>query len=394
MIGYAVINFFYWFTYGAVINFASVYLLGNGFTNTQIGMLCAAAYVVSVMVQPGVAGYADKPHSPSLKVIILGFGTGLMLLGVFLGLTFQKSMALTGVFYGGAVVITQVLTPFVNALGTESARQGRKVNFSAARGVGSLGYAALCYIMGMVVDRYGPGMQPVCMVVIVAGLLASVLVYPFKKAAKDQEEKAESGLGSGSPIVFFRKYKTFGIALLGCIFVYTSHIYLNNFTYQIVVTKGGGSSEMGTAMAIASMVELPTMFLFVYMLRKASSVFWFRICGVFFTLKALGSLLAANMTGFYAVQIFQMFGWGLITVASVYYVDSIMQPEDKIKGQTYMTMSCTIASVIGSLTGGALIDWCGVNGMLLTSTAAGLLGTVIMLLATKEESGRGKKQVA
>lgn len=391
MIGYAVINFFYWFTYGAVINFSSVYLLGNGFSNTQIGVLCAVAYVVSVLVQPGLAGYADKPHSPSLKVIIMGFAGVLMGLAALLGLTFQKSMVLTAVFYGGTIVIMQILTPFINALGTESARQGRKVNFSIARGIGSLGYAALCYSMGIVVDRYGAGMQPVCTVAIVAALLISMGVYPFKKNGEGQPEKADKQTHSGNPLLFFKKYKTFGLALVGCIFVYSSHIFLNNFTYQIVVTKGGGSSEMGTAMAIASMVELPTMFLFTYMLRKASSAFWFRICGIFFTLKALGSLLVGNMTGFYVVQIFQMFGWGLITVASVYYVDSIMQPEDKIKGQTYMTMSCTIASVIGSLTGGALIDWCGVNGMLVTATVSGLLGTIIMLLATREGSHRAKK---
>lgn len=286
----------------------------------------------------------------------------------------------------------QILTPFINALGTESARQGRKVNFSAARGVGSLGYAVLCYLMGMVLERFGVRVQPLCMAVVAAGLFASVSVYPFSKERKERSTQGEGEAASGNPVVFLKKYKSFAAALVGCVFVYISHIFLNNFTYQIVVTKGGGSSEMGTAMAIASMVELPLMFFFTCMLRKASSTFWFRICGIFFTLKTLGTLLAATMSGFYAVQLFQMFGWGMITVSSVYYVDAVMKPEDKIKGQTYMNMTYTIASVIGSLSGGVLIDWCGVNGMLLMATVSAVLGTVIMLLATREKNRMSGKR--
>lgn len=385
MAGYAVINFFYWFTFGAVVNFASVYLLGNGFTNTQIGILCAAAYAVSVLAQPMLAAYADRPHSPSLKRFILGFSVCLIGLSALLGLTFQKTMAGTAVFYGGAIVIMQILTPFVNALGTESARQGRNVNFSAARGVGSLGYAVLCYLMGIILERFGIITQPLCMAAVAAGLFISVSVYPFQKEQTPQQKQPEENETSGNPIVFLKKYRSFAGALIGCIFVYISHIFLNNFTYQIVVTKGGGSGEMGTAMAIASMVELPVMFLFTYMLRKASCTFWFRICGIFFTLKTLGSLFTTTIAGFYAVQLFQMFGWGMITVSSVYYVDTVMKPEDKIKGQTYMNMTHTIASVIGSLSGGVLIDTCGVNGMLITAAVSGALGTGIMLLATREK---------
>ena len=50
-------------------------------------------------------------------------------------------------------------------------------------------------------------------------------------------------------------------------------------------------------------------------------------------------MLAPNMTVFYGIQIFQMLGWGLMAAASVYYVNSIMDAEDAIKGQAYITMT-------------------------------------------------------
>ena len=47
------------------------------------------------------------------------------------------------------------------------------------------------------------------------------------------------------------------------------------------MAKGGGSGEMGNAMTISAVSELPTMFLFGYLLKKKSSVFWFRLSGLF-----------------------------------------------------------------------------------------------------------------
>ena len=63
-----------------------------------------------------------------------------------------------------------------------------------------------------------------------------------------------------------------------------------------------------------------------------------------------------------------MLGWGLMTAASVYYVNAIMEPEDVIKGQAYFTMAYTLGSVLASLLGGTLIDFAGVHSMLLFAT--------------------------
>lgn len=376
---YSIIQFFFWFAFGNVLNFASVYLLDSGMSNTQIGVFSAAACALSVLIQPVLAAYADKEHSISLKSIISVFAIAETFLGALMFVLGQKSMFLTGFFYAGAIIIMQILMPFINSMGTESARQGKSLNFSVARGVGSVGYALMAYSMGKVLDHFGAGVHPISIMLVSVALLISVGTYPFQKVHMDEQK----GNQNGSPIVFFQKYRQFGYALLGCILIYVSHVFINTFTYQIAVSKGGGSSEMGTAMSIAAMVEMITMFFFGYLLRIRESRFWFRICGIFFTLKTLGTLVAWNIPSFYAVQLIQMLGWGLIAVASVYYVDSIMKEEDKIKGQAYMTMTYSIASIIGSLLGGNLLDWCGVSGMLIVGTVAGAVGTVIVMRATK-----------
>lgn len=95
-------------------------------------------------------------------------------------------------------------------------------------------------------------------------------------------------------------------------------------------------------------------------------------------------MLASSISVFYAVQIFQMFGWALITVSSVYYVNAIMKKEDAIKGQAYITMTYTFGSVLGSLIGGALIDDFGVKTMLAFGTASAFVGMIIVFFSAQK----------
>ena len=158
---------------------------------------------------------------------------------------------------------------------------------------------------------------------------------------------------------------------------------LNSFTFQIVQAKGGTSREMGVAMAFASLIELPVMFLFGWMLKKAKSHVWFRISGVFFFLKCLGTLLCTNIAGFYAVQLFQIFGWALMTVSAVFYINAIMAPEDSVKGQAFYTMSMTLGNVLGAIVAGRILDALGVQAMLVFGTVSALVGAVIVLVFTQ-----------
>ena len=192
------------------------------------------------------------------------------------------------------------------------------------------------------------------------------------------------GLSAAGPVDFLKRYPSFVVVLLGCILIFMSHSLINSFNYQIAMAKGGGSGEMGNAMTISAVSELPTMFLFGYLLKKKSSVFWLRLSGLFFVLKSIGTFLAFNIPTYYAVQPFQMFGWALINVACVYYVDGIMEPQDSIKGQAYMAMTITAGNVMSSLFGGWLIDAAGVGAMLICASLAAFIGWLIVCLGSKE----------
>lgn len=380
-LAYAYIQAFFWMSFAAVMGFTSIYLLDAGFTNTQIGLLIAVAGTISAFLQPMIASWADRPLSPSLQKIVLALTGVLLSSSVVLFLLYRRSIIFTGLFFGVCITVLQLLTPLVNALGMESINQGKKLNFGVSRGMGSVAYALASYGLGAIVAKMGEITIPAGMVLIYAFFLLVVLRFPFTKIKKDSTHASKSK--NENPLVFFKQYKRFGIVLIGWSLLYISHVLLNSFTFQIIESKGGGSSEMGVSMALAALIELPALFLFGYMVKKVRCDIWVRVAGIFFMLKSLGSLLVSSILPFYFVQLLQLGGWALITVASVYYVNSIMKEEDAIKGQAYFTMTYTFGSVLGALLGGFLIDKAGVNAMLTFSTGAAFIGMLIVLFAAE-----------
>lgn len=402
---YSLIMGFFWMNYAGIVGFSSVYLLECGLTSAQIGMILAVAGILAAAAQPFVAGYADRPSALSLKTIVSIGCVAAAVLTVLLLAVYQKSVMLTGLFYGGCVVLLQFLLPFVNSLGTEMISQGKRLNWGFARGIGSAAYAVVSYVLGVLVAKAGIVSIPVSIFVCYVLLLATVLIYPFQKGRKtESKEMMGDRTGGGhtekSAMIeeqkccpdeacalqtsFLKKYPRFAAVLVGTTLLYLSHHLINTFLYQVIQSKGGGSAENGLVMSLCACMELPTLFFFSYMLKKAGSETWYKVCGIFITLKAAATLLVSSLTLFYFIQIFQMFGWGLLAVAPVYYANQTVRKEDAIKGQAYMAMTCTLGSVFASFSGGSLIDAAGVNVMVGTAVAAGLIGAVIIAIFTEK----------
>ena len=130
---YSIIQFLFWFSYGAVVNFSSVYLLQCGLSNTSIGIVSSVACALSVVVQPILASYADRDNSISLKAILLCMCMSLLGFGGILFLFYGKGIYINGIILGCAILIVQTSLPFFNALATEMINAGKNINFSISK---------------------------------------------------------------------------------------------------------------------------------------------------------------------------------------------------------------------------------------------------------------------
>lgn len=376
------VQMLYWAVYSMVLSYVSVYLLGSGFSNSVEGAIVAVAALVAALLQPVLASRTDRLGGKAVKkaliamtcvflvfdalLLILGQGTGLAHLAV-------------GGLYGAELMLSQLMTPFVFSLGTVSERAGKKVNFGLARGCGSAMYSLSALICGRAVGKVGIQFIPGISIPIYAALLILLIIFPFPNVKGGND--GESDVRSSSGLAFFKKYQVYTQVLIGAVCLYTTHMLVNTFGFQIVAAKGGGSPELGVGTALAAMTEIPIMIIFGRLKEKIVPEKWLVICGIFYIVRAVGYLALGSVSGYYAMQFLQMFSWAVIAIVSVFYASSVMEPQDEVKGQAYFTMALSVGNVIAALLGGPLIDRFGVNAMLILALVTSVAGTGVIIHA-------------
>ena len=137
----------------------------------------------------------------------------------------------------------------------------------------------------------------------------------------------------------------------------------------------------GTALMISALMELPTMFLFTRMVKKLRCDLWLVLSGVFMLLRLVLSIVLPGEVGLCVAQTVQLLGFALLAVSSVYYVGTVIDRRNVIKGQTYLGATSTLGSVLAYVMCGALVDAIGVVGMLTVFSALTAVGGLLTLLA-------------
>lgn len=374
--------------YVALSAFSSLYLLDLGLSNGAVGILIALASLISVLLQPSVGSIIDKSPKVSTKQMLLLMASIIAIMGVLLIFIPVKGMAVSTAIYGISVTLLMLAQPFLNALGMDAINYGYPINFGLGRSMGSLGYALGSAGFGRISVMFGPKSVPVVFSSAFFVLCLLLFIYPVKKEGNIETLKEEENGKKENPFLFLANYKRLAVMLLGLVFIYFSHVLINTFSLQIVVSKNGTSSDMGTAAAIAAICELITMLLFPIYLKYFKLHKLIRVSGIFFVLKIFLSFLVPNIFTFYIIQATQMFGWGIMSMGIVYYVNNMVGEHDKAKGQAFAGMAYTLASVIGSFLGGNIIDLLGVNMMLLIGSGLAAFGTVVVWITAQDEQVR------
>lgn len=379
---YGLIMAIYSMGYVAMSAFSSLYLLDIGLSNKAVGTLLAIASMVSVLLQPPVGALIDRNPRISTKKVLLIIAIFILTLGMFLIALDGKNIRIATVIYGITIMLLMLAQPFLNALGMDAVNYGYPINFGLGRSMGSMGYALGSAAFGRISVMVGAKSVPIAFSIAFAVMCILLVVYPVKKPeiiAVSVKNTAEN------PFLFLGKYKRFAVMLIGLMLVYLSHVLINTFSLQIIFTKNGNSSNMGTAAAIAAVCELITMLLFPFYLKRFKLESMLKVSCFFFVIKIFASFLVPNVFYFYLVQITQMFGWGIMSMGIVYYVNNLVSEHDKAQGQAYAGMSYTIASVVGTFVGGNIIDEYGVNSMLLFGTVLAILGSIVFIFNVKSK---------
>ncbi|WP_295254398.1 MFS transporter [uncultured Catenibacterium sp.] len=385
-IKYSMLQGIYFVGFCTVMGYAAVYLGSIGMSSSLIGIVLAIANILTSIAQPVLGGFVDKSNVSMKKVLMIMFGM-CSILSVLLMLASKVTFLAAALFIAVSTILYTTM-PLVNSLAFAFQKQGIDVKFGVARGIGSVAYALASLVLGNIVKAVSPTLMPLAYIVIFLGILPLIRSFKMPEAEIDEviEEKVVEKENTGA---FIKKHLKFMIFLAGFVLVYFDHTIINNFFISVIENVGGNTGDMGNAVFLAAMLELPTMALFEKYKNKINIKNTIVISAVFFTIKHTLTYFATSMFMIYLAQATQMLAYALFIPASVYYVDKLFDAKDAVKGQALVTTSMTVSGVLASFLGGILLDNMGVYETLFLGLVLSVIGTIVMIVTVENVNKKG-----
>lgn len=382
---YAALQAMIWAEYGFLFSYANPYLTEKlGLTDTAAGLIMGVATGMAFLLQPLLTMLADRTRFRVRQVLLLS--SAVSSLSAAAALIPWSRTAVTAILFALSCVALQVLPAFANALGMQEMHAGKRVDFGLARGIGSVCFGLGAKAATPLIAWLGMDAVALMGAVTAAGVLAATALFPAVSGTSARPEEAERPDGA---LEFFRKNRRFAVLLVGIVLLYIGHNVLSNCMFRIAQLKLGSADQtaatavQGTTLMIAAVAELPTMFLFTKAVRRVRCDILLLISCAFMTLRLALTLLLPGAWGLYLVQLTQLPGFALFAVSTVYYVGSVVEKRNVVKGQTYLAAANTFGCLLAYVLGGALIDAMGVRNMLLVCTAISAAGLALALCSTK-----------
>ncbi|MBP3265915.1 MAG: MFS transporter, partial [Clostridiales bacterium] len=183
---YTLINVTYFAAFCTIHAMAAVYLLANGFSNTEVGVLLAVANISSALVQPYIAGIIDKPGPLTNRRFIL-ISVFVIMIGSVLLKFLSSHKVIVFVIYALIYMIQFAYQPVMTALCFEYQKAGCNIFYGLARGLGSASFAVTSAFIGGAVEKNGVDL--LLLVNVITMILSAIVVFTFKKPEAGAEEK-------------------------------------------------------------------------------------------------------------------------------------------------------------------------------------------------------------
>ena len=375
---YMALQGLYWMLFCVSSGFISLYLQGRGLSNGGIGTVTAIFGILAALLQPVLGGITDRSNRLTWRHMILILAIPYLAICVIM--PFIPGAWAGAIFMGLLILLGNTIMPFINTAHYHYSHQGEFINFGVARGIGSGLYAVLALVIGFLAERYGIEMVPVTGILIAS--LFTLVVFRMP-SSRELTEKAprEKVLQKG----FLLRYPAFTFMLLATLLMLTAHNILNTYLLQIIQSVGGNSSQLGIALAIQAVVEVPVLFGFSRLLKHFRPKTLMLIAAVGFALKAFMYALSGSVSMIYLIQIAQMLSFAIFASASVYYTSEASPKEDQASGQAYMTSMMTVGTVLGSLSGGWILELSGMTTMLSVNVIIAMVGVGFALISVKNK---------
>ena len=371
----------FWMTYCMVVGFSVTYLLSCGYSNSEAGYILASANICALVLQPFFADLADRSKRINAMTIFLVSIVIIFVCSIGLFFISARSVLLT-LIYVVMITLANAVIAFLTSVQYLMDRSKSKINFGLCRAGGSLCFAILSAVMGILIERIGMKSIPTALFIITF-LIIILCMYITRHRIHTTYEStnALTHKESSSLLVFFKENPKFMVLSIAMLFIYYAHAFITNFTISIVRNVGGDHREMGYLIAFMALMELPGMIGFKEISQrfKVSSLLLFSI--MMFSVKAIIVWLSPSLMTLTFGFALQVVSFALYIPASVQYANIMIDEKDTVKAQMMFNLMQTGGAVFSSIIGGWLIDFSGISHALLVGAILSCIGTIIAFTA-------------
>lgn len=370
---FALLHASYYCIIAVNVGFFSLLLSKIGYSDTMIGQVAVATSIVGLFAPPLMGQLCDRWQLNKLLFIVAAVVAPAAFFVIQHAHGFWVVVLCAVVFYACCISVQSVPGGWIAALNAD----GHNINFSFTRSFGSLSFALISIVIGLIVGKCGIESLPLLLVAFGGMLVAAVLPLPTQPKQTPQKERSVKFIPALKVLLRNKPY----VLLLLCSILYTipGSVF---FTYFAVYFSqlGGTASWLGVAMFILAVVEVPVMLLYGR-LEKVIPVAWLvAISMVGYAVRGICISLAPNATWLTASLLLQVFGLALSVPACQSFIAACTPPEYSSTAQTLAFAVGGFGTILANVLSTWLVSVTNIKNVFHITSYFALAGAVIFIL--------------
>ena len=366
----------YWGSLAAVSGYTVLYLSSKGIADARAGMVVSAAAILAIALQLIISDYADKhPNNLSKTPIVLLASASSMC--AFAVIFIKNSPIVIVVLYTLAVAFLNAVPPF---LGTVAVKSDIHIHFAIPRGIGAACYALNCLVIGFLLRT-----RDVNIVMMIYAPIAACLALSFhfmRECPRPNIANAEKD----PSITYFSMLKSNKVLryyIIASVFTYLGQQMCSPFLIRIVENCRGGSGELGIALFIQTISQVPMTFSIPKISKKIPMDKLVLISFFAFSARFILMSAARSTAAIYIISALNTFCIGIQCVASIQFADLISGEKEKARAQALTSFSNNFGQILGGALSTVIIPFVGARGLFAASGAVCFVGFCVMLLSSR-----------
>lgn len=367
------INAMYFITNACFMPFLAPFYRQMGLSTTEIGILIAIGPITYVCVQPLWAYLSDK--TGRRKSILLGISAcaGITILGFLTAKNFLTLLFFCILFYS----FQTAMMPLCDALVTDQCIK-EEVEFSKVRMGGTVGYAIVALILGLVINNNIRWMFPIT-TVSCAVFFYTISFLPKDEKAAPAQKNVKSNEKSGS---IFTTNRIFAVLFIA--FIMQIALAINgSFMPVMLADLGQGQNVIGLSNFISAMSEVPILIIINKLLKKYDTIKLMIFATVIMSLRLL-LVSTGTVPIMLFTQLFNGITYMIISFSCITFVrESAAEGKMSQAQSTLAIVQSGLGATLGNILGGALSDAFGIADVLRLTSITLLAVIVIFALVYK-----------